>query len=65
MVEVHEIRLLLSELENICEKYFAKKYLTIEETCEYLHISKRTLQDYRDKHYLPFIQLKNLILFFD
>jgi len=38
-------------------------YLTGEQVCEMLHISKRTLQQYRDDKLIPFIKLERKILF--
>jgi len=38
-------------------------YLTGEQVCQILHISKRTLQQYRDDGLLPFIKLERKILF--
>ena len=38
-------------------------YLTGEQVCEMLHISKRTLQQYRDDGLIPFIKLSRKILF--
>ena len=38
-------------------------YLTGERVCEILHISKRTLQQYRDDGLMPFIKLQRKILF--
>ena len=38
-------------------------YLTGEQVCEMLHISKRTLQQYRDDGLIPFIKLERKILF--
>ena len=38
-------------------------YLSGEQVCEMLHISKRTLQQYRDDGLLPFIKLERKILF--
>lgn len=38
-------------------------YLTGEQICEMLHISKRTLQQYRDDGLIPFIKLERKILF--
>ena len=38
-------------------------YLTCEQVCEMLHISKRTLQRYRDDGLIPFIKLERKILF--
>lgn len=38
-------------------------YLTGEQVCQMLHISKRTLQQYRDDGMIPFIKLERKILF--
>jgi len=38
-------------------------YLSGEQVCEMLHISKRTLQQYRDDGLIPFIKLERKILF--
>ncbi len=38
-------------------------YLSGEQVCEMLHISKRTLQQYRDDGIIPFIKLERKILF--
>lgn len=38
-------------------------YLSGEKVCEMLHISKRTLQQYRDDGLIPFIKLERKILF--
>lgn len=40
-----------------------ERYLTSEELCSILKISRRTLQDYRNNRVLPFIQLPGKILF--
>ena len=37
--------------------------LSGEQVCEMLHISKRTLQQYRDDGLIPFIKLERKILF--
>ncbi len=38
-------------------------YLSGEDVCELLHISKRTLQQYRDDCVIPYIQIKGKILY--
>ena len=38
-------------------------YLSGEEVCRILHISKRTLQQYRDDSILPFIQIGGKIIY--
>jgi len=40
-----------------------ERYLTSEELCSILKISRRTLQDYRNNGVLPFIQLPGKVLF--
>ncbi|MFV0327493.1 MAG: helix-turn-helix domain-containing protein [Bacteroides xylanisolvens] len=40
-----------------------ERYLTSEELCSILKISRRTLQDYRRNRILPFIQLPGKVLF--
>lgn len=38
-------------------------HLTGREVCEHLFISPRTLQDYRDKSIIPYIQIAGKILY--
>ncbi|WP_313191389.1 helix-turn-helix domain-containing protein [Sphingobacterium sp.] len=38
-------------------------YLSGEDVCERLHISKRTLQQYRDDKILPYIQIGGKIIY--
>ncbi|PJJ10703.1 excisionase family DNA binding protein [Flavobacterium sp. 1] len=38
-------------------------YLSGEQVCQMLHVSKRTLQQYRDDGQIPFIKLERKILF--
>jgi excisionase family DNA binding protein len=40
-----------------------ERYLTSEELCSILKISRRTLQDYRSNGVFPFIQLPGKVLF--
>jgi len=40
-----------------------KKWLDNDEACAYLHVSKRTLQTYRDDGVLPFSQSGGKILY--
>lgn len=40
-----------------------ERYLTSEELCSILKISRRTLHDYRSNGILPFIQLPGKVLF--
>lgn len=38
-------------------------YLSGEDVCRLLHLSKRTLQQYRDDKILPYIQIGGKIIF--
>lgn len=40
-----------------------ERYLTSEEVCSMIKISRRTLQEYRDNGVFPFIQLPGKVLF--
>lgn len=40
-----------------------ERYLTGDEVCEMLHVSKRTLQDYRDTGLLGYVQLPGKIIY--
>ncbi|OCA72631.1 helix-turn-helix domain-containing protein [Chryseobacterium arthrosphaerae] len=40
-----------------------EKYLTGDEVCRLLHISRRTLQQYRDDHIFSFVQIPGKILY--
>jgi hypothetical protein len=41
----------------------SERYLDIQETCQLLKVSKRTLQAYRDKGFLSFSQIAGKIYF--
>lgn len=61
----------LSKLATLVKKTFAQrtlhlngeKYLTNNEICEILHISQRTLKNYRDNRMLGYIQISGKILY--
>ncbi len=40
-----------------------EKFLSNRDICQQLHISSRTLQDWRDKGVIPFIQIRGKILY--
>lgn len=58
---------LRNRIEEILKNYRpvmnGEIYLSGEEVCKLLHISKRTLQQYRDDHILPFIQVGGKIIY--
>ena len=61
------IRELRNRIEEILKNYRpvmnGEIYLSGEDICRLLHISKRTLQQYRDDSILPFIQIGGKIIY--
>ncbi|WP_431440494.1 helix-turn-helix domain-containing protein [Bacteroides hominis] len=57
----------LENVEHIVTNYHpvlnGEHYLTGEEVCQRLYISKRTLQDYRDTRLLGYVQLSGKIIY--
>lgn len=49
--------------QNFRPLLYGELHLVGEEVCELLHISKRTLQQYRDDYLLPYIQIQGKILY--
>ena len=58
---------LRSRIEEILKNYRpvmnGEIYLSGEDVCKLLHISKRTLQQYRDDKILPYIQIGGKIIY--
>jgi|WetSurMetagenome_2_1015567.scaffolds.fasta_scaffold1700830_1 MerR family transcriptional regulator, repressor of the yfmOP operon len=50
-------------LDKDTTKQLSETWLDIQETCEFLKISKRSLQNYRDNGILPFSQIGGKIYF--
>lgn len=50
-------------LKNRTPHLNGEKFLSNRNVCEMLHISYRTLQDWRDTGKIPFIQIKGKILY--
>jgi len=50
-------------LENYRPVLDGEIYLSGEDMCTLLHISKRTLQQYRDDNILPYIQISGKIIY--
>ena len=68
IIDHHEMIILLkTRIEKILKYYRpvmnGEIYLSGQDVCEMLHISKRTLQQYRDDKILPFIQIGGKIIF--
>lgn len=58
---------LRTRIESILKNYRpvmnGEIYLSGEDVCKLLHISKRTLQQYRDDNILPYIQIGGKIIY--
>lgn len=58
---------LRNRIEQILKNYRpvmnGEIYLSGEDVCKLLHISRRTLQQYRDDQILPYIQIGGKIIF--
>lgn len=50
-------------LKNRTPNLNGEKFLTNKDVCKMLHVSLRTLQDWRDNNIIPFIQIKGKILY--
>ena len=50
-------------LKNRTPHLNGEKFFTGKEVCRMLHISPRTLQEWRSKQVMPFIRLKGKILY--
>jgi len=50
-------------LKNRTPHLNGEKFLSNRDICRMLHISSRTLQDWRDTGKMPFIQIKGKILY--
>lgn len=50
-------------LKNRTPNLNGEKFLSNRDVCRMLDVSSRTLQDWRDKRKIPFIQIKGKILY--
>ena len=50
-------------LKNRTPHLNSEKFLTGKDVCGMLHVSPRTLQEWRNKEVIPFIRLKGKILY--
>jgi len=50
-------------LKNRTSHLNGEKFLSNRDVCQMLHVSSRTLQDWRDTGKIPFIQIKGKILY--
>jgi excisionase family DNA binding protein len=60
------LQLILDKLDNLQDLLHKRKkpFMTIQETSEYLGVSKNTLYGYTSKGILPFYKLRNRKLYF-
>ena len=68
VIEQQQIMIQLrNRIESILKNYRpvmnGEIYLSGEDVCKLLHISKRTLQQYRDDNILPYIQIGGKIIY--
>jgi len=52
-------------LKNRTPHLNGEKFLSNRDVCRMLHVSSRTLQDWRDTGKIPFIQIKGKILYIE
>ena len=73
-MESDEMQLVVSALRGVKKRivevakthkplFAGELYLTGKEVCERLYISPRTLQDYRDRKVIPYMQFAGKILY--
>ena len=73
-MESDEMQLVVSALRSVGKRivevagthkplFAGELFLTGKEVCEWLYISPRTLQDYRDRKVIPYTQIAGKILY--
>ena len=73
-MESDEMQLVVSALRGVKKRivevagthkplFAGELFLTGKEVCEWLYISPRTLQDYRDRKVIPYTQIAGKILY--
>lgn len=61
---IHQLKAVLEDISTTCKPSMdGEIYLGHEEVCELLHVSRRTLQQYRDDGVLPYIQLPGKVIY--
>ena len=61
--EINEIKQKLDDFKKKSETPLSEKWLDNSEVCQILNISKRLLQNYRDKKILPFTRIGGKIYY--
>lgn len=73
-LEANDMQVVLSALERVNRRikevaqthkplFGGEHFLTGKEVCEWLYVSPRTLQDYRDRRIIPYTQFAGKILY--
>lgn len=61
---IRQLKTEMEEISSTCKPLMnGERYLSYEEVGKILHVSRRTLQQYRDDKVLPFIQLPGKVIF--
>ena len=60
---VNSINEIKSQISNHSSQALNNQWLDIPETCKFLKVSTRTLQNYRDRGIIPFSQFQDKIYF--
>ena len=73
-IEANDVQVVLSAISGVSKRikevaqtykplFGGEHFLTGKEVCDWLYISPRTLQDYRDRRILPYTQFAGKILY--
>ena len=61
---IHRLKAEIESISITCRpSMYGEVYLDHEQVCKILHVSKRTLQSYRNDGFLPYIQLPGKVIY--
>ena len=61
---IYRLKEEIEDISNTCRPAMnGEVYMDHEEVCKVLHVSRRTLQQYRDDGILPYIQLPGKVIY--
>lgn len=61
---IHRLKAVIEDISTTCKPSMdGEIYMDHEEVCKILHVSRRTLQQYRDDGILPYIQLPGKVIY--
>lgn len=64
LIIIHRLKIEIREIEKHCRPILnGETFMDHEEVCEILHVSRRTLQQYRDDGVIPYIQLPGKVIY--